>query len=86
MNNGSWVKTLLFTLIGFGLGWAICCLTCRRCDSGSCGSGKAACHAEASCSHGGGKGRCCKGGREGAEAHHGHHDHPIEQADTLQLQ
>ncbi len=74
MNNGNWAKTLLFTLIGFGLGWAICCLTCGRCAGGSCGRGQAACHAEASCGHGMGHGSCCKGGKA-LEAHHGHDHH-----------
>ncbi|MBK7945095.1 MAG: hypothetical protein IPJ85_07245 [Flavobacteriales bacterium] len=75
MNNGNWAKTLLFTLIGFGLGWAICCLTCGRCGGGSCDREKAACHAEASCGHGAVKGKCCKA--DGKEAHE-HHEHGSE--------
>jgi len=77
MDNGNWAKTLLFTLIGFGLGWAICCLTCGRCAGGSCESGSGRCHSEQSCQgeckgacsgacqgkcDGGSKGECCKGG------------------------
>ena len=63
MNNGNWAKTLLFTLIGFGLGWAICCLTCGRCDGGDCRGERCgkeqSCHAGASqCDHGG---NCCSG-------------------------
>lgn len=58
MNNGNWAKTLLFTLIGFGLGWAICCLTCGRCGGGGCEQ-ETSCHAGTSqCDHGG---KCCSG-------------------------
>lgn len=79
MDSGNWTKTLLFSLIGFALGWAICALTCGRCGSScgrdACSGGKAACHAEAgACRHGhGAKGACCmmgqgSGAMEGGEA------------------
>ncbi|HRD52683.1 MAG TPA: hypothetical protein PKY96_08545 [Flavobacteriales bacterium] len=63
MNNGNWAKTLLFTLIGFGLGWAICCLTCGRCGGGDCSGDRCgkemSCHGGMSqCDHGG---TCCSG-------------------------
>lgn len=57
--NTNWSKILLFTLLGFALGFAICCLTCGRCHrGGSChggGCGKEmSCHGDmggASCMH-----------------------------------
>jgi hypothetical protein len=66
----NWAKVLLFTLLGFALGWIMSCLLCAPCmGRGDC-SGNAACHAAASCGHGAAMGRCCKPGA--------HHDHPHE--------
>jgi hypothetical protein len=78
--NTNWAKVLLFTLLGFALGWIMSCLLCSPCmGRGECG-GKAACHAEASCGHGDGKRACCKGDTAESEAHHGHDHH--EHADS----
>ena len=68
--NTNWAKILLFSLISFALGFAICCLCCRRCHDGGCEREAAGCHAGASaCAHGGeGKAACCAKGAAG----HGH--------------
>lgn len=62
--NTNWSKILLFTLLGFALGWIICCLTCDRChrgggcEGGGCGK-EMSCHGGMSmCDHGG---KCCSG-------------------------
>lgn len=76
--NTNWAKILLFTLIGFALGWLVCRTCCRSCGSGSecsgkgcaqemscrgMGEGHACPHAGGgSCAHGEGKSACCKGG------------------------
>lgn len=69
MDSGNWAKTLLFTLIGFGLGWAICCLTCGRCGGddyrGGSFSQEQSCHAGAS--QGGHRGTCCSSKSNGSE-------------------
>lgn len=61
--NTNWSKILLFTLLGFALGWLVCCYTCNRCGGGDChggGCGKEmSCHGGMSqCDHGG---KCCSG-------------------------
>lgn len=86
--NSPWVRLLLIALvcgaIGFFLG-----RTTRGC--GGCSKGRASCHAEASCGHGGGHGAschgggaCCKGGGHGGDGcckgkasceHGGHGEH-----------
>lgn len=79
--NTNWAKILLFTLIGFALGWLVCRTCCGSCGRGdeckgdrcakemSChgmGEGHACPHAGGkSCAHGEGKGACCKGGGSG---------------------
>lgn len=65
----NWAKVLLFTLLGFALGWIMSCLMCAPC-MGRSGCGDQACHAEAACGHGAAKGRCCKMGA--ADEQHGH--------------
>lgn len=71
MKDTNWAKILLFTLLGFALGWIMSCLMCAPCmGRGDC-SGNASCHAEASCAHGAGKGMCCRPG----EGRHGHMHH-----------
>lgn len=59
--NTNWSKILLFTLLGFALGFIICCLTCGRCHSGGdCEKGGKECHGGMSmCDHGG---ACCTEG------------------------
>lgn len=84
--NTNWAKILLFTLLGFALGWIMSCLMCAPCmGRGDCGGGgchgKSECRAEASCGHGGGHGKkaCCNGGKDmhmeadSMGMHHGHH-------------
>ncbi len=70
--NTNWAKILLFSLLGFALGFIVSCLTCGGCMRGeSCGGGS--CNKETSC-HGGaagcsrheGKAACCKGVEHGA--------------------
>ncbi len=58
--NTNWAKILLFSLLGFALGFVICCLTCGRChQGGGCEKGGAQCHGGMSqCEHGG---SCCSG-------------------------
>lgn len=70
--NTNWAKILLFSLLGFALGFIISCLTCGGCMRGqSCGGGSCnkemSCHGGAAgCSHHGeGKAACCKGGAHG---------------------
>ena len=57
--NTNWSKILLFTLLGFALGWITCHLACRGChDGGGCGK-EMSCHGGMSqCEHGG---SCCSG-------------------------
>ncbi|MBK9177003.1 MAG: hypothetical protein IPM46_11870 [Flavobacteriales bacterium] len=83
--NTNWAKILLFTLLGFALGFIICCMTCGRCMGGGCEGdscrSSSACHAEASCGRGGGHGKkaCCKGDKgmhmesDSMGTQHGHH-------------
>jgi len=87
--NTNWSKILLFSLLSFALGFAICCMCCHHgCGGGSCGHGAEmgmACehgggggcvHGDGgSCMHGGeGKMSCCKGGHgEGHGEDHGVH-------------
>ena len=83
--NTNWSKILLFSLLSFALGFAICCLCCR--GGGGCHQG--GCEREMSCSHGGGgscmhggasacahgsegKASCCKGGGHGMGHGEGH--------------
>ncbi|HRH36749.1 MAG TPA: hypothetical protein PK760_00295 [Flavobacteriales bacterium] len=57
--NTNWSKILLFTLLGFALGYIVCCLTCGRCGGGSCERDGMECHGGMSmCDHGG---SCCSG-------------------------
>ncbi len=57
--NTNWSKILLFTLLGFALGWITCHLACRGChDDGGC-EREMRCHGGMSqCDHGG---KCCSG-------------------------
>lgn len=82
--NTNWAKILLFSLISFALGFAICCLCCLGggCHSGgSCEMGMGGGHGSA-CAHGGGgacmhggegKAACCKGGHGDAHSDDGIH-------------
>ncbi|MBK8499481.1 MAG: hypothetical protein IPL52_11870 [Flavobacteriales bacterium] len=80
--NTNWSKILLFTLLGFALGFAICCLTCGRCSrgGGDCHGGMSMCDHGGSCCSGEGSrcdkegcdhkmgAACCKGHQEGRMA------------------
>ncbi|MBL7940169.1 MAG: hypothetical protein JNL43_12475 [Flavobacteriales bacterium] len=80
--NTNWSKILLFSLISFALGFAICRLTCQGggCHRGGCGHEMMSCHdgggsckrgGAATCAHGGeGKASCCKGGGHGMATGH----------------
>jgi hypothetical protein len=59
--NTNWSKILLFTLLGFALGYIVCRLSCGNCHGGGgCHGGmEASCHGGMSmCDHGG---TCCSG-------------------------
>lgn len=68
--NTNWAKILLFTLIGFGLGF----LVSRSCGDRGCHRGACermmTCHASGGhgCGHHGGKSGCCSKGHGNAEA------------------
>lgn len=82
--NTNWSKILLFSMLSFALGFAICCLCCGDgCDRGgcdremNCAHSRASCHGSASaCAHDGNKGSCCKGGH-GKGHGAGHDDHGV---------
>lgn len=67
--NTNWAKILLFTLIGFGLGYLVA-RSCsdRGCDRGGCG-GEVFCHGAAGhgCAHHGAMASCCSKGHAGHE-------------------
>lgn len=83
--NTNWSKILLFSLIGFALGWLVCCMCCGNCGrggdcrGGSCekevschGMGQGCAHGEGhSCPHGGGK--ACMHGEGMGGGCKGHH-------------
>lgn len=89
--NTNWSKILLFTLLGFALGFIISCLTCGGCAKGGCCKENMQCHGGMSmCEHGGGccreSGHCDKAGcdhtmggaccKKGAHGMHGGHGEP----------
>lgn len=69
--NTNWAKILLFSLLGFALGFIVSCLTCGGCMRGESCSGSCnkemSCHGGgAGCGHAEGKAPCCKGAGHGA--------------------
>ncbi|MEO8589223.1 MAG: hypothetical protein ABI432_07645 [Flavobacteriales bacterium] len=63
--NTNWAKILLFSLISFALGFAICCMCCHHgCGGGGCERGGGMGMAGGSCMHGDG-GSCMHGGGGG---------------------
>jgi len=66
--NTNWSKILLFSLLGFALGWLICCFTCRGCHGSGC-ERDGRCEKGGMCAHGEG---ACDGSRcKGMKGHGG---------------